>query len=187
MQNIYPPSTHPIAIPKKEKAIQAIRATKEHKIPSLKSLSNWVDLEAWRGFDLLNVPWSVVFCFCNECEVQKTWITWMEVVGVFIAPTTILVVVVDGAPDSPVVHRTGHYSVSGACHASCPLGFGAVDRWSSLSCSCTGQSGGTPDMSDAFWLRCSDFWHALFTFAVHRSQPLKAGCSVGSPDMSDEL
>jgi hypothetical protein len=25
--------------------------------------------------------------------------------GVFIAPTTILVVVVDGAPDSPVVHR----------------------------------------------------------------------------------
>jgi hypothetical protein len=52
----------------------------------------------------------------------------MEVVGVFIAPTTILVVVVDGAPDSPVVHRTGHYSVSGACHASCPVGFGAVDR-----------------------------------------------------------
>jgi hypothetical protein len=26
--------------------------------------------------------------------------------GVFIAPTTILVVVVDGTPDSPVVHRT---------------------------------------------------------------------------------
>jgi hypothetical protein len=40
----------------------------------------------------------------------------MEVVGVFIAPTTILVVVVDGAPDSPVVHRTWHCSVSGACH-----------------------------------------------------------------------
>jgi hypothetical protein len=52
----------------------------------------------------------------------------MEVVGVFIAPTTILVVVVDDAPDSPVVHRTCHCSVSGACHVSCMLGFGAVDR-----------------------------------------------------------
>jgi hypothetical protein len=48
--------------------------------------------------------------------------------GVFIAPTTILVVVVDGAPDSLVVHRTGHCLVSGACHVSCSLGFGAVDR-----------------------------------------------------------
>jgi hypothetical protein len=47
---------------------------------------------------------------------------------VFIAPTTILVVAVDGAPDSPMVHRTGHCSVSGACHVSCSLGFGAVDR-----------------------------------------------------------
>jgi hypothetical protein len=48
--------------------------------------------------------------------------------GVFIAPTTILAVVVDGTPDSPVVHRTWHCSASGACHVSCPLGFGAVDR-----------------------------------------------------------
>jgi hypothetical protein len=31
----------------------------------------------------------------------------MEVVGVFIAPTTILVVAVDDALDSPMVHRTG--------------------------------------------------------------------------------
>jgi hypothetical protein len=48
--------------------------------------------------------------------------------GVFIAPTTILAVVVDGAPDSPVVHRIGYCSVFGACHVSDPLGFGAVDR-----------------------------------------------------------
>jgi hypothetical protein len=48
--------------------------------------------------------------------------------GVFIAPTTILVVAVDGAPDSPVVHQTGYCSLSGACHVSTPLGFGAVDR-----------------------------------------------------------
>jgi hypothetical protein len=48
--------------------------------------------------------------------------------GVFIAPTTIRAIVVDGAPDSPVVHRTGHCLLSGACHVSMPLGFGAVDR-----------------------------------------------------------
>ena len=45
--------------------------------------------------------------------------------GVFIAPTTIIAVVVDGTPDSPVVHRTWHCSVSGVCHChvSCLLGF----------------------------------------------------------------
>ena len=48
--------------------------------------------------------------------------------GVFIAPTTILVVAIDGTPDSPVVHRTGYCSLSCACHVSRPLGFGAVDR-----------------------------------------------------------
>jgi hypothetical protein len=52
----------------------------------------------------------------------------MEVVGGIYSPTTIIVVVVDGAPDSPVVHRTGHCSLSGACHVSTSLGFGAVDR-----------------------------------------------------------
>jgi hypothetical protein len=29
--------------------------------------------------------------------------------GVFIAPTTILAIAVDGTPDSLVVHRTWHY------------------------------------------------------------------------------
>jgi hypothetical protein len=48
--------------------------------------------------------------------------------GVFIAPTTILVVAVDGTPDSSVVHQTWHCSLSGACHVSRSLGFGAVDH-----------------------------------------------------------
>jgi hypothetical protein len=53
----------------------------------------------------------------------------MEVVGgIFIAPTTILAVVGNGAPDSPVVHRTRHCLVSSVCHVSDPLGFGLVDR-----------------------------------------------------------
>jgi hypothetical protein len=101
--------------------------------------------------------------------------------GLFITPTTILVVVVDGTPDSPMVHRTGHCSVSGACHVSCPLGFGAVDHWRPLSSSCTGQSGGTPDMSGASWHCCSDFWPRIVHFCI---LPLRAGdhCSVGSPD-----
>jgi hypothetical protein len=55
------------------------------------------------------------------------WFEWRWL-GVFIAPTTILVVAVDGAPDSPVVRRTRHCSVSGACYVSGPLGFGAIDR-----------------------------------------------------------
>ena len=54
------------------------------------------------------------------------WLEWRWL-GVFIAPTTILAVAVDGAPDSPVVHRTGYCSLSGACHVSRPLWFGAVD------------------------------------------------------------
>jgi hypothetical protein len=48
--------------------------------------------------------------------------------GVLIALTTILAVVVDGTPGSPVVHLTRQYSLSSACHVSRPLGFGAVDR-----------------------------------------------------------
>jgi hypothetical protein len=53
----------------------------------------------------------------------------MVVVGVvFIAQTTILAIAVDGTLDSPVVHRTGYCSLSGACHVSRPLGFGAVNH-----------------------------------------------------------
>jgi hypothetical protein len=54
-----------------------------------------------------------------------------------------------------------HCSVSRACHVSCPLGFGVVDHWSPLSCSCTGQS-------SVFWLPALTSDHAMFTFAVDR-------------------
>jgi hypothetical protein len=52
-----------------------------------------------------------------------------------------------GTPDSPVVHQTCtiHYPVRTT--SARPLGFGAIDRWNPLSCSCTGQSGATLDMS----------------------------------------
>jgi hypothetical protein len=91
----------------------------------------------------------------------------------YLAPTTILAVAVDGTPDSLVVHRTWHCSVSGACHVSCSLGFGAVDHWIPLSCSCTGQSGATPDMSGASWHLCSNLWlRTVHLYTVHRSRPL---------------
>jgi hypothetical protein len=38
-----------------------------------------------------------------------------------------------GTTDCLVVDRTQYCSLSGACHVSRPLGFGAVDRWSLLS------------------------------------------------------
>jgi hypothetical protein len=83
-------------------------------------------------------------------------------------------------------HRTWHCSLSGACHVSWPLGFGAVDRWSPLSSCGTGQSGGTPDspvahrtvrwhtgQSGVFWLYSFDFWllHCSLFLRQH-SRPL---------------
>jgi hypothetical protein len=69
-----------------------------------------------------------------------------------------------------MAHRTGYCSLSGACHVSRPLGFGAVDHWSLLSSCCTRQSGGTPDISGAIWLWCSDF--CTVRFYCSRSRPL---------------
>jgi hypothetical protein len=71
-----------------------------------------------------------VFAFAlvlNEKCRRLGWLEWRWL-GVFIAPTTILAVVVDGSSDSPVVYRTCYYLLSGVCHVSYPLGFGTVDR-----------------------------------------------------------
>jgi hypothetical protein len=185
---------------------------KKHKTSSLKSLSNWVDFEAWRGFDLLDVSWSECFCSCIECRVQKTWMAWMMVVGGIYSPNHYSILVVDRTPDSPVVHRTWHCSLSGACHVSRPLGFGAVYHWSPLSSCGTGQSGSTPDspVRSNFVTLTSDFFtvHFLLFTAVdcwaqltvalsaHRTCPVNysgatprkteschfAGCSAWAPD-----
>jgi hypothetical protein len=65
-------------------------------------------------------------------------------------------------PDSPVVHRSGTVHCPVCATSARPLGFVAVDRWSPLSCSCTGQSGATPDMSGVLWLlSCTvHFWQS---------------------------
>jgi hypothetical protein len=56
----------------------------------------------------------------------------MEVVGGIYSlqplPSCYLSLLSMDIPDSSVVHRTLYCSLSGACHVSQPLGFGAFDR-----------------------------------------------------------
>jgi hypothetical protein len=56
----------------------------------------------------------------------------MEVVGSIYnlqpLPSCWLTLLSMGTPDSPVVHRTLHCSLSGACYVSRLLGFGVVDH-----------------------------------------------------------
>jgi hypothetical protein len=80
--------------------------------------------------------------------------------------------------DSPVVHRTVTVHCPVRATSARPLGFGATWPLECLSCSCTGQSGATPDMSGVLW---------LLPRTVHFcSRPLTPGyrCCVGSPDIS---
>jgi hypothetical protein len=107
------------------------------------------------------------FALVLNVKVWKLGLLEWWWLGVFITPTTISVVAVDG-----------HTGQSGACHVSRPLGFGAVDRWSPLSSCGTGQS-------RVFCLCSSDFWLLRWPlFTVQCSWPLGAvdRCSVGSLD-----
>jgi hypothetical protein len=128
---------------------------------------NWVDLEAWRGFDLWNISWSECYCSCIECELQKTWMPLKEVVGGIYSlqplPSHWLFLLSMGTPGSPVVHRTCTVNCPVRAMSARPLGFGAVDRWNPLSCSCTGQSGATPDSSD-FYALASDTHCSLWQY-----------------------
>jgi hypothetical protein len=83
-----------------------------------------------------------------------------------------------GTPDSPVVHRTRHCSLSSAWHVSTPLGFGAVDRWSPLSYSCTGHVRRVLTSQPDIWLS------ALCAFTIYAIDHWAPGyrCSVSSPD-----
>jgi hypothetical protein len=78
-------------------------------------------------------------------------------------------------------HRTLHCSLSGECHVSRPLGFGAVDHWSLLSSYSTGQSGGTPD--SPVWSDIADYLLTSDGQTIPQSTVGEVDhCSVGSPD-----
>jgi hypothetical protein len=121
------------------------------------------------------------------------WLEWWWL-GVFIAPTTIPAVAVDGCTGQFGGARDMTCSLSGACHIIWPFGFGAVDRWSPLSSCGTGQSGGTPDSSvhSDFAVLTSNFYAvhcSLFTTVDRWAQltvaPVHTRYVRCTPDMSD--
>ena len=122
------------------------------------------------------------------------WLEWWWLGGIYSPqplPSRCLTLLSMGTPDSPVVHRTRQCSLSGACHVSRPLGFGAIDRWNPLSFCCTGQFGARPDRhyslsgapltdgsdSARTVLHCSSDLQ-LLQAAIMRS----SCCSAGAPD-----
>jgi hypothetical protein len=71
-----------------------------------------------------------VYAFALVLNVEFRKLGWLEWwwLGVFIAPITILVVAVNGIPDSPVVHRTVRWCTGhGTVH--CPVRATSADYW----------------------------------------------------------
>jgi hypothetical protein len=131
---------------------------KKHKWSLLKSLSNWVDFGAWRELNALIVSLEYCLLSCIGREVQKTWITWVTTDWLCYR----------------WAHRTGYFSLSGACHVSRPLGFGAVDHWSLLSFAASDSL-----VRSDFWLaHCSPFY-----CSPQSTIDAVDCCSVGSLDM----
>jgi hypothetical protein len=119
------------------------------------------------------------FALAMNMEFKKLgchWRMWLgDIYSLQPLPSRWLFLLAMGTPDSPVVHRTGTVYCLVCATSARLLGFGAVDRWSCLSCSCTGQSGATP-LTSMLW---------FLSRTVHFcSRPLMPGyrCSVGSPD-----
>jgi hypothetical protein len=123
----------------RKKAIQATRATKEHKWSSHKPLSTSVDFG--------NFEWIVCFdCVLECCTLLLQWMRNSECLDSFewggwggiYSPQ----------PLPSRCWRWAHRIITVHCPvlatSARPLGFGAVDRWSRLSFCCTGQSGDTP-------------------------------------------
>jgi hypothetical protein len=170
------------------------KSANEHK-NSISQVTKWL---SW-FWDLERI-WSLELCLrlnaialvLNENLRKLGSFEWRWLGSIYSLqplPSRWLTLLSMGAPDSPVVHRTWHCSLSSARHVSYPLGFGAVDLWRLLSSSGTKKFDGTPYMSGGLWLRCSDFYRSLFT-TVHLVDDrwhAVSHCSAGTPDMSGEL
>jgi hypothetical protein len=75
------------------------------------------------------------------------WLEWTWFRGIYSLqplPSRWLSLLSMGTPDSPVVHQTGHCSLSGACHISSPLGL----EWSTVETLCHVAA---PDNMVAHW------------------------------------
>jgi hypothetical protein len=108
----------------RRKAIQAIRATKEHKTPSLKSL---MELSWFGGLDRI---WSIE-CVLEWSLLLLQWILSLETLdglngggwGVFIASNHFLAI---GYFCWRWAHRTSTVQCSVRATSACPLEFGAA-------------------------------------------------------------
>jgi hypothetical protein len=143
----------------RKKAIQATRATKEHRWSSHKPLSTSVDFGNFEWidcFDCVLECWTLLLQWMRNsgCLDGFEWGGW----GIY-SPQPLLSrwwsLLAMGAPDSPVAHQTTTVHCPVRATSARPIGFGAVDRWSRLSFCCTRQSGD-------LLLLCSDYVVALF-------------------------
>jgi hypothetical protein len=111
------------------------------------------------------------FALVLNVEFKTLGCQWMRWLGGIYNPQPVtsrwLFLLAMGTPDSPVVHQTVTIHCLVRATSSRPLGFGAIDRWSSLSFCSTGQSGVTLDSPVT-----SDFCAALFTTFHLSSRPL---------------
>jgi hypothetical protein len=105
-----------------------------------------MNLALGEGLIFRNVSWSECTSSCIECDLWKTWMPMVVVVGVvFIAPNHIVAI---GQGCWRWVHRTVQCAIGQVlCAVRCAttLGFEASRPLETLSSCGTGQSGATPD------------------------------------------
>jgi hypothetical protein len=111
------------------------------------------------------------FALAMNMEFIILWCHWRRWLGVFIASNNFLAV---GCFCWRWSYWIDIIHCSVRAMSARLLGFGAVDHWNPLSFSCTGQFGGTPDMSVVFWLSAltSDLHCSLLQSTIGARLPL---------------
>jgi hypothetical protein len=122
----------------------------------------------------------------NLWKLGCQWMRWLGgIYSLQSLPSRWLSLLAMGTLDSPVAHQTCivHWPMRATSARS--LGFGANRSLEPLSCSCTGQSSATPDMSIDLWLCCSDFaaHYSCYCLLLQTTVAPVSRCSAGSPDM----
>jgi hypothetical protein len=172
----------------KEKGNPSNKSANEHKWSSLKFLSTRVhfgNLEWIECFECV-FEWLALLLYWMGSSEYLHGFEWggRGIYSIQPLPRRWLFLLAMGTLDSTVAHWTVTIQCPVCATLARPLGFGAIDRWNSLSFCCTGQSGATLDMSGDFWITRSNFCRALFITVHFCSWPLTSSdcCSAGSPD-----